>query len=109
MGYRSPEYYEYMRSPEWRARSRFCRSCTRHRCVLFPWLRARHAHHITYDNFKSEYIVRDIVALSATAHEIVHLKMFWKPKTRPYIAYWLRFCMVCSILFWWTIGLIILR
>jgi len=38
-----------------------------------------------------EIPIRDTVALSVTAHNIVHWKIFWKnKKVRPYINYFLR-------------------
>ena len=55
-----------------------------------------------------EIPIIDTVALSVTAHKIVHFSIFWKnKKVRPYINYLLRFCMVTSIIFWNTFGLLL--
>ena len=107
MGY-SKEYISWINSKEWKSKSRKCQSLTNNHCILFPWLNSRHCHHLSYRNMTREIPVRDTVALSATAHNIVHWKIFWKnKKVRPYINYVLRLCMIFSILFWSTIGLLI--
>jgi len=106
----SPEYLNYINSSEWKDKSKKCQFLTRKHCILFPWLSSRHTHHMTYRNMKSEIPIRDTVALSVTAHKIVHWRIFWKnKKVRPYVNYFLRFCMVSSIIFWNTFGLLIRR
>lgn len=111
MGYSySNEYLSYINSEQWKAKSRKCQSLTRKHCILFAWLKSRHCHHMTYRNMTEEIPIRDTVALSVTAHKIIHFPIFWKnKKVRPYINYFLRFCMVSSIIFWNTIGLLIRR
>ena len=97
----SPEYLNYINSSEWKDKSKKCQGLTRKHCILFPWLKSRHTHHLTYKNMKSEIPIRDTVPLSVTAHKIIHWRIFWKnKKVRLYINYFLRFCMVCSIVFW---------
>lgn len=57
-------------------------------CCLFPWLEAKEAHHLSYKNLGHEWIWRDVVPLSKTAHTIVHWGIFWnsrKPKHKPRI------------------------
>lgn len=105
MGY-SNKYLQWINSPEWKIKSRKCQQLTRKHCIVFPWLNSRHSHHMTYRNMKSEMPIRDTVPLSVTAHKIIHWRIFWKnKKVRPYVNYFLRFCMVWSILFWSLIGL----
>lgn len=74
---RSREYYEYINSETWKSKSKHCQSLTGNRCVMFPWLRSRSSHHLTYDNFKRELPLRDIVPLSGFAHWMVHIPIFW--------------------------------
>lgn len=107
MGY-SQEYLNWINSTEWKAKSRKCQGLTRKHCILFPWLKSRHCHHLTYRNMKSEIPIRDTVALSVTGHKIIHWRVFWKnKKVRPYINCFLRICMVCSIIFWNILGVLI--
>lgn len=75
---RSKEYQTYIISQKWRSKSSKCQAMTGKRCVLFPWLRSRHAHHLTYKNLEHEIPVRDIVPLSKAAHWIVHLPILWR-------------------------------
>ena len=104
----SNEYINWINSSEWKAKSKKCQGLTRKHCILFPWLKSRHCHHLTYRNMKQEIPVRDTVALSVTAHKIIHWRIFWKnKKVRPYINYLLRICMVCSTMFWNVLGVFI--
>jgi hypothetical protein len=88
---RSNLYKTYIVSPEWRAKSNRCIALTRKRCILFPWLRARHTHHLTYRNLTKEIPIRDTVPLSKCAHWLVHLPIFWKSGLRPFVNWILRF------------------
>lgn len=104
----TPEYTNYISSIEWRNKSKFCQTLTHKHCIIFPWLKSRHGHHLTYKNMKSEIPIRDTVPLSVTGHNIIHLNIFWRnKKNRVWVNYFLRFCMVCSIIFWNTFGLLI--
>ena len=76
----SPEYTGYIRSNIWYARSRKFQQATGNRCVLFPWRKSNHAHHLTYSNLQSERFIRDCVPLSKKAHEIIHYPILWKNK-----------------------------
>lgn len=100
-------YKTYIISSVWREKSKYCQSLTRNHCILIPWLRSNHCHHLTYRNLQNEIPVRDTVALSKIAHGVIHCKILWKSPLRVGVNYFLRICMICSILFWNTIGLII--
>jgi len=99
---RSPEYNSYIKSPTWRARSNRCIAAANKRCVLFPWLRATQSHHLTYANFQHEWLIRDIVPLSKSAHKIVHWWILWKTPLRVVVNLWLRI----SCVVWCILGLI---
>ena len=87
----SPEYRNYIQSPEWRKKSNFyCKTLTGGRCVLFPWLRSSHGHHLTYRNLRNEWAIRDVVPLSPIAHKIIHWHIFWKTPLRGVVNFWLR-------------------
>ena len=83
-------YSEYIRSDIWRSKSTGCMALAGYRCCLFPWLRSRHCHHLTYRNFKHETPCRDTVGLSVTAHKIVHWYPLWKTPLRGCINFYLR-------------------
>lgn len=72
---RSKNYTSYIQSSAWRAKSKRCLSSAN--CCLFPWLKPRHAHHLTYKNLGKELLWRDVLPLSKTAHGIVHWWVFW--------------------------------
>lgn len=78
----SNEYTSYIRSSEWHSRAKSCRNLTNDRCILFPWLKAHHTHHLHYQNMKNEMIIRDIVPLSRTAHSLVHIPILWNLSPR---------------------------
>lgn len=77
----SNEYFSYINSPEWKGKSRFFRSLTNNRCSIFPWLKATDAHHLTYDNLRDEYYIKDCIPVSRFVHNIIHNnpigKFFW--------------------------------
>jgi hypothetical protein len=106
----SNRYKTYIISDTWRSKSKKCRNLNRNRCVLFPWLRSNHAHHLHYRNLESELPVRDIVPLSKIAHNLVHIEVFnyhplWgKSPLRIPFSWFLRVFYVISIVFWQTIG-----
>ena len=54
-------------SPEWKKKSKHVQRMTSNHCILFPWIKSNHAHHLTYQNLEREMPVRDIVPLSKTA------------------------------------------
>lgn len=90
----SPEYKAYLRSPEWRDKSKRYRSISN--CCLYPKRKPREAHHMTYDNLYGECFWRDVLPLSDEAHKIVHKPFWWnrgKPNHRPRILinFYLRF------------------
>ena len=107
---RSPEYQAYIVSKEWRRKSKRHQAWTRNHCVLFPWCKSRHCHHLHYKNFKNELPVRDTVPLCKTAHDIVHGQIFgWYPfwKKSPlrfWMSLYLRLAFIVSVIFWWTLG-----
>jgi hypothetical protein len=96
--YFSPEYREYMQSFVWHEKSNKCKNATKRICVLFPWLKANHSHHLTYKNFKKEVIVRDIVPLSKVAHKIVHIELFYNTKIKLMVNYYLRIATILFII-----------
>lgn len=89
-------YLSYIRSDVWRHKCKQWHKRTNSRCCLFPWLKARHVHHLTYHHLGNEQLVRDVVPLSRTAHKLVHNKLLWKTYIRIIINYWLR--LMCCIL-----------
>jgi hypothetical protein len=68
----SSQYTRYIRSPEWRYKSKAFKAATGDRCVLLPWLKANHAHHLHYQNLESEEFARDCVPLHSKCHSFVH-------------------------------------
>jgi hypothetical protein len=95
---RSPEYNAFIHSDEWRKKSKFFVFLTG-RCALFPWKKATCSHHLHYKTpFGHESLIRDCVALSQIAHDIVHLDIFWNlkgnsqtpSKLRPWVSNYLR-------------------
>jgi len=99
----SNEYLTYIKSPQWYAKSRKCQSLTPYHCVLFPWLKSRHCHHLTYHNMTYELPLRDTVPLSVTAHRLIHLPLFWKTALRPWVNWGLRLLMVCWVIVFWLL------
>lgn len=94
----SPEYTNYIRSSVWYARSRKFQQATGNRCVLFPWRKSNHAHHLTYSNLQSEKFIRDCVPLSKKAHEIIHHPKLWENrKHRLFVNGYLR---IMGIIVW---------
>lgn len=75
---RSQEYYDYVNSDEWKKKSTFIRKFFFNRCILFPWLKSKHTHHLTYANFKDEWIWYDVLPLSESGHSLIHLPFLWK-------------------------------
>ena len=100
---RSAEYTSYIQSIEWRGKSNSFLAATGRRCVLYPWKRATHSHHLHYKNLRNEKIVRDCVPLSPQAHKLIHRDIFWNlngnSKTpsplRSYLSNYLRMVTVC--------------
>lgn len=99
----SNKYKTYIISDEWRAKSRNVRDLTNNHCVLFPWMKANHAHHLTYQNMENEIPVRDIIPLSKTAHSIVHWRIFWKTRLRIWMNLILRLLAIFWISFWFLV------
>jgi hypothetical protein len=100
---RSPQYYIYINSPEWREKSKRCQVLTKNHCVVFPWLKSRHCHHMIYRNFQKEMPLRDTVPLSKIAHSIIHWWIFWKTPLRPWVNAILRILLIFWVLFWFFI------
>jgi hypothetical protein len=96
----SNQYLAYIYSAKWKNKSKGCQQLTKSHCIIFPWLRTNHAHHLTYRNLKNEIPVRDIVPLSKIAHSIVHWSLFWKTPLRPLVNGILRFLMFLWIIIW---------
>ena len=100
------QYLYYINSTEWKQKSRNIQKMTKNRCIVFPWLRSNHTHHLTYRNLKHEIAIRDCVPVSKFAHKILHLKLFWKTPLRTPINYVLRMFMLMSMFIslfrkWW--------
>lgn len=93
---RSPQYYVYINSKEWRSHCKKCHALTKHHCVIFPWLKSRNIHHMTYKNFQKERVLRDTVPLSKIAHWVIHLWLLWKTPLRP----WVNVVLRMFLLFW---------
>lgn len=94
----SNEYLVWIKSPLWREKSKSTQRLTGNYCVLFPWLKSRHCHHLTYRNMTKEKAFRDCVPLSITAHKLVHLRVFWKSPLRTPVNYLLRFLTILSLI-----------
>lgn len=94
-------YKSYIISPEWRVKSKACIMKTKNRCVLLPFMLARHTHHLTYKNLGKEMFIRDIVPLSKVAHKLVHFDIFWKTPLRPLVNLYLRF--ICLIVWFYSL------
>jgi hypothetical protein len=95
---RSPQYYAYITSDEWREKCKRCHGLTKQHCIVFPWLKSRNVHHLTYRNFQKEIPLRDTVPLSKFAHGIIHWWIFWKTPLRTFVNAVLR-----SLLIFWSI------
>ena len=103
----SPGYRNYINSPEWHQKSRWVRSLTGHRCILFPWLGARETHHLTYNFFLGfgwnswgfEQPGWHLVPLSKTAHKFVHFRLFRRQPIQLIVNTYLRL----SFLLWWSL------
>ena len=93
-------YRTYINSPKWKLKSSNCRKRTYDRCALLPWLRAHHAHHLTYRNLTNEMIIRDIVPLNRYVHRVIHFPIFWKiPPVRFAINWYLRLATLILLIF----------
>lgn len=92
---RSNRYNAYIKSKKWRRKSDRYLSISN--CCLFPWLKATHAHHLSYDNLEKETFWFDVLPLSRFAHKpIIHHWILWNsghPDWWPRIItnYYLRF------------------
>lgn len=87
---RSPEYYKRINSPEWRKLSKSVIASVNGRCVLLPFLKAKHTHHMTYRHLGHEKPLRDVVPLSKPSHDLIHTWLFWKTPLRGVVNAWLR-------------------
>lgn len=61
-------YDAYIRSHEWIKRSRAVRALTLNSDALIPFLPAHDAHHMTYNNFRNELPIRDLIPLNHDLH-----------------------------------------
>ncbi|MDF5716184.1 MAG: hypothetical protein PUP93_20420 [Rhizonema sp. NSF051] len=52
---------------------------------------------MTYKNLKHEFPLRDTVGLCVTAHQIVHLEIFWKTPLKKVVNWYLRVAMVVIV------------
>ncbi|HYX18318.1 MAG TPA: hypothetical protein VE944_28925 [Nostoc sp.] len=100
---RSPQYYVYINSDEWREKCKRCHGLTKHHCVVFPWAKSRNVHHLTYRNFQKEIPLCDTVPLSKFAHWIIHLWIFWKTPLRPWVNFLLRLLLIFWAVIWFFI------
>jgi hypothetical protein len=97
------EYLEYIYSPEWRIKSKQVQRLTFNHCILFPWMKSNHAHHLTYKNLKKELPIRDIIPVSKCAHDIIHRPILWKTPLRFLVNFLLRSLMILWIMVWFII------
>lgn len=108
MTYHSPGYTNYISSNQWRKKSRWVRSLTGYRCVLFPWICARQTHHLTYSLLPPrigwnwwgfEQPCWHLVPLSNSAHNLVGSQILWQQPLRFFVNIYLRL----AFLLWWTL------
>ena len=100
----SQQYIQYIRSKKWRDFCNYVHATTGHHCVLFPWLKSNHVHHLHYANLEKEVIVFDVVPLSRFAHSIIHFPILWKnKKIRFYVNILLRVLYIFWFLFYFII------
>jgi len=85
---RNKAYYDYIFSEEWKKKSRFFRALFLDRCVLFPWLKSKHTHHLGYGRFEEEWFWLDCLPLSESAHALVHLPFLWKCRPVRFLINW---------------------
>jgi hypothetical protein len=112
---RSPEYYAHINSPAWRKTSKRVRWLTLNRCCLFPWLRAKKAHHLGYRpcfflgfqiaGFGAEIPGLDAVGVSGFAHWLIHdcplvNLLLWKCKSTRFV-----FNLYLRVIFFAFVGL----
>lgn len=103
---RNSEYTLYVQSLEWRKTSNNVLSATGNRCVLYPWKKATHAHHLHYRNLRNEQVIRDCVPLSPEAHKLIHQDRFWNlnkdsrtpSRLRPFVSGYLRVTTACLMI-----------
>lgn len=96
---RSKEYLSHIKSPAWYKKSLAVKKLSGNRCVLFPWLTAKDAHHMTYRNLGRELPVIDLVPLSHQAHKLVHNPLFWDTLLiRMVVNYLLRILYIVKII-----------
>lgn len=69
---RKADYKEYMRSPEWKAKRLLIMQRDGYTCQICRG-KALDVHHLTYKNFKKEYLF-ELVALCRPCHENVYHK-----------------------------------
>lgn len=65
---RRPDYYEYINSPEWRARADAAKERAKYRCQLCNSPDRLEAHHRTYERLGNEW-PEDITVLCHDCHE----------------------------------------
>lgn len=100
----SNEYRAYINSEKWREKSKSCLAETGKVCCFFPFLTARHSHHMTYTNLKHEIPIRDIVPVSKFAHWIIHWPILWDLRPiRALVNCYLRFNFIWLSLLIFTI------
>jgi hypothetical protein len=72
------DYYEYIRSPEWRSRAKACKAAAGYRCQVCNGAERLQAHHRTYDNLGHE-LPGDLTCLCDRCHSLVSAVMPERP------------------------------
>lgn len=81
------KYMQYIRSPEWRARSRHCLARANDRCQICGGA-ASQAHHSSYIHFGNE-LDSELIAVCGYCHGwvtfAIRLRRFWRYVSRAYM------------------------
>lgn len=76
-------YYDYIRSSEWKDKGKSFKKKVGDRCQAFPWIKLHryNVHHCSYKNLGEEKWNLDCIVLSLIAHRFVHswLAGSWHP------------------------------
>lgn len=68
----SPQYLDYIQSPEWQEKAKQRRSLDGNKCHICGSHDNLQVHHITYERLGREDIEHDLITLCKDCHEIVH-------------------------------------
>ena len=101
----SDPYVRYIRSSQWKRKSKWTRSLTRNRCCFFPFLRAEETHHLTYyfilnlgfNSFGLEIPGWHLVPLNRFSHRLLSVGIFWMQPIRFVINFYLRLMFIILV------------